>query len=144
MRLVLLAFEDNDTADAFVKAIKDNQVIIGQTEDEDGAQVLRYKDIGPDVTAEAMWAAPTKLCTCHPPYALPNKLAKAGSGLNCFSGRSKKFGWLLCTKCMKPHGFQTIHPKNLLGPEVEDLQDRKFVLGFEAKKTGVRDDVEPA
>jgi len=135
VRLVLIAVEDNDEADAFVEAVRQGNVLFAFEKDNgNGTGEYGYKSLE-RVTVEAMWQAPTKMCECHPPYVLPNALAKQGTGLTCVArGRSKKYGWLLCTLCMKPHGFQTIHPKNLLGPEEEDLKDRKFVLGFRTDK----------
>ena len=139
MRLVLIAIEDNDEADAFVEAVNSEGVLFSKPESDiivDGQTVSEISWHNLErVAVEAMWQAPTKMCECHPPHVLPNALAKQGTGLTCVAkGRSKKYGWLLCTLCMKPHGFQTIHPKNLLGPEEEDLKDRKFVLGFRTDK----------
>jgi hypothetical protein len=133
-RFVMIAIPDNADAQAFVDAINRGDVIIGFNKDEG---ILNREDTytyGPlKGEAVAMWADPTKLCECHPPWQLPNH-KEPGSGLQCTTARSVNYGWQVCTKCSKPHHFQFQHPRNLLVPG-ETPSNRTYCLGFRADRS---------
>lgn len=109
-RFVMVQFDDNDEADNFVKSVGEN-VVAGNPE------------------VKAVWAMPTMLCECHPPWLLPNRKDKYQS--YCDPVRSKTYGWLVCPKCAKPHPYQVQHPKNLLDGD-KPTSERIWYLGFRA------------
>lgn len=139
-RFVMLRIPDNTDAEAFVNAIRANHIFYGTPAQEGDAfePEMTYHNLDVAAEAVAMWADPTKLCECHPPWARPMPMAK-GLGLSCNPAKSAKFGWLVCTNmvdgkmCAKPHGFQFQHPKNLLVPD-ETPQTRLYCLGFRADR----------
>jgi hypothetical protein len=132
----MLRFEDNKEADAFVAAIKTSTAFYGYEVNDGGLSdpndTIRYA--GTEAEAIAMWADPTKLCECHPPWKLPNPIAKGEPGLQCSPVRSLNYGWLVCPQCKKPHPHQFQHPRNLLNPE-ETPSNRTYCLGFRADRT---------
>lgn len=137
-RFVMLRFEDNKDADAFVESIKGKTVFHSVTDDASRFDVENgfeagFKYVMTSAEATAMWADPTKLCECHPPWVLPNAKNPA-QGLQCQPVRSVNYGWLVCSQCKKPHHFQTQHPKNLLVPD-ETYSNRKYYLGFKADRS---------
>jgi hypothetical protein len=134
-RFVMLAIPDNADATAFVNAIKANHIFYGVPAKEDDAFEPEMTYHALDVAAEAvaMWADPTKLCECHPPWKLPNAKEPA-AGLQCNAARSVNYGWLVCMQCNKPHPHQYQHPKNLLVPD-ETPSTRTYVLGFKADRS---------
>lgn len=134
-RFVMLRFEDNAEADAFVEAVQGGTVMHSlPSSTAEGEYEIKMTD----AEATAMWADPTKMCECHPPWKLPNPMHKE-QGLQCNPARSAKFGWLVCTNvvdgkmCAKPHPHQFQHPKNLLTPD-ETPQTRLYCLGFRADR----------
>lgn len=142
-RFVMLRIEDNAEAEAFVESVKAQYVFYGvpvSPTEEEAAQHIGEGHSFRDLHAEAvaLWADPTKLCQCHPPYARPMPMAK-GLGLSCSPVKSATYGWLVCTNmvdgkmCAKPHGFQFQHPKNLLVPN-ETKETRLYCLGFRADR----------
>lgn len=135
-RFVMISIPDNADAEAFVNAIKANHIFYGVPAKEDDAFEPEMSYHALDVAAEAvaLWADPTKMCECHPPWKLPNPLAKGDPGLQCNPARSLKYGWLVCPQpgCSKPHPHQVQHPKNLLeGPD----DPRLYYLGFRADRS---------
>jgi hypothetical protein len=139
----MIRFEDNAEADTFVEAVRAHRTFHGKlvtpTEEETAQGIgdgFSYADTNAE--AIAMWADPTKMCECHPPWKLPNPMHKE-QGLQCNPARSAKFGWLVCTNvvdgkvCAKPHPHQFQHPKNLLNPD-ETSQTRLYCLGFRADR----------
>lgn len=136
-RFVMLRIEDNAEAENFVKAIQDGYIMYSKPHPTLEGEVSINKPTT-EWEATAMWADPTKMCECHPPWKLPNPMHKE-LGLQCSPARSAKFGWLVCTNtidgkmCAKPHPHQFQHPKNLLTPN-ETPQTRLYCLGFRADR----------
>lgn len=136
-RFVMISIPDNKDADAFVAAVSRGDVILGFSQSEG---ILSREDTytyGPlKGEAVALWADPTKLCECHPPWKLPNRLddKKGNLGLHCDPVRSQNYGWLVCSQCHKPHPHQHQHPKNLLVPD-ETPSTRTYCLGFKADRS---------
>jgi len=134
-RFVMIRFEDNAEADTFVEAARGGTVMHSvPSQAAEGEYEIKMSN----AEAIAMWADPTKMCECHPPWKLPNPMHKE-QGLQCNPARSAKFGWLVCTNvvdgkvCAKPHPHQFQHPKNLLNPD-ETPQTRLYCLGFRADR----------
>lgn len=131
-RFVMISIPDNKDAQAFVEAVQNGEIVhsFKQT-NEDGSSSFGYRPLKAE--AVALWADPTKLCECHPPWKLSN--AKEPSvGLQCNPVRSMNYGWLVCSQCNKPHPHQVQHPKNLLNPD-ETPQTRDYYLGFKADRS---------
>lgn len=137
-RFVMLRFEDNKEADAFVKSAQDKTVFHGVVAEPSRDDVANgfsesFKYVTTAAEAVALWADPTKLCACHPPWKLPNH-KEPSAGLQCNAVRSANYGWLVCGQCSKPHPHQFQHPKNLLVPD-ETPQTRDYCLGFRADRS---------
>jgi hypothetical protein len=131
-RFVLLRIEDNDHANDFVHALKHGDIIFS-SKVPDTENDIRYVSLTAEPTA--MYADPTKLCECHKSYERPNR-KEPMAGLNCGLVMSANYGWTLCPKCNKPHGFQVQHPKNLLVPG-ETPKTRQYYLGFKADRSQI-------
>jgi hypothetical protein len=131
-RFVLIAIPDNVEAAAFAEAVKNGYVMYSKPHPTLEGEVSVVK---PTTywEAVALWADPTKLCACHPPWKLPNH-KEPSAGLQCNAVRSANYGWLVCGQCSKPHPHQFQHPKNLLVPD-ETPQTRDYCLGFKADRS---------
>jgi len=136
-RFVLISIPDNEEAEAFVAAMQGGHILYSRPHPtlEDQVSVVKPRT---EWSAEALWADPTKMCECHPPWKLPNPIAKGSPGLQCSPGRSAKYGWLLCPQCNMPHPHQFQHPKNLLDPN-ETAQSRKYCLGFRSDRSAFQE-----
>lgn len=99
-KYVLIAFEDDATADTFVEATQENGLVVGE-----GPNVFTH--MTPEV--RAVYKMPTIFCTCT--------VGKGGRGFT----RGKKWGWWVHSTCGKPtqawargeHWFQALG-RNLL------------------------------
>jgi hypothetical protein len=131
-RFVMISIPDNKEADAFVAALQDGYVMYSKPHPTLENEVSINKP-ETEWQAVALWADPTKLCECHPPWKLPNAKEPA-VGLQCNAARSVNYGWLVCMQCNKPHPHQYQHPKNLLAPD-ETPSTRTYVLGFKADRS---------
>jgi hypothetical protein len=115
-RLILISIPDNVDAEDFMNAVKANQVIVGQQEEEEGANVWRYKELlGAKV--EALFALPTKFCEC-PDYAGTSTPTKA-------------FRWMVHAKCAKPRKGANQNPRDLLRPDARP-GEVPYYIGFRA------------
>jgi hypothetical protein len=132
-RFVMISIPDNAEADAFVAAMREGYIMYSTPHPKLEGEVGIRKPTT-EWTAVAVWADPTKLCECHKSWERPNPIAKAGqSGLRCEPVKSQNYGWLVCSLCRKPHGFQVQHPRNLL-VENERPETRPYYLGFRADR----------
>lgn len=81
-KYILLAFDDNDKAEAFVTACQDTG-ILGVVSNEDASM----RHFAP--TVRAVYQMPTKFCDCT-------------EGKNKKFSRGKKYGWWVHAACGKP------------------------------------------
>lgn len=98
-RYVILRFEDNGQAEAFIKSVQQNDVFFSH-KNEDGTGSYGYID---KVRPVGLFAGPTLYCEC-PPHSETD-------------ARSQKYGWWVHRKCSKPRRGNWQHPHNLLDPE---------------------------
>jgi hypothetical protein len=132
-RFVLVSIPDNADAEAFVAAMGEGYIMYSKPHPTLEGEVSINKPTS-EWKVEALWADPTKLCECHPPWQLPNPIGKGATGLTCNPARSSRYGWLVCPQCSKPHPHQFQHPKNLLDPN-ETPASRTYCLGFRADRS---------
>lgn len=81
-RLVVLEFPDNEDAEAFVYGIDAGAIGPGPA----GVQVA------------AVYARPTKFCTCTTGFGMKQKQGKMAGGFT----RTRKYGWWVHAVCGKP------------------------------------------
>jgi hypothetical protein len=111
-RYVLLRFDDDDQADHFVEAIKQNDVFFSH-KNPDGTGNYGYIT---GVQPVGVFQSPTKFCDCE------NKLAP--------SVRSKKYGWWVHPHCRKPKAGISQQPKNLLYPDGYRVHKQEVFLNM--------------
>jgi len=134
-RFVLISIPDNEEADNFVRALGGNEVFVAHLVPGEGeTPEVAYRPM-PDAKVESVWAKPTMMCECHGTMNLGPRLKEKGLS-PCTPVRSKKFGWLVCPQCAKPHAHQVQHPKDLLRPDAT-AQERVYYLGFRADQRPV-------
>lgn len=131
-RFVMISIPDNAEAAAFVEALQGGTVLYSKPHPTLEGEVSINKPTT-EWEAVALWADPTKLCECHPPWRLPNH-KEPSAGLQCNIAKSVNYGWLVCTQCNKPHPHQVQHPKNLLNAG-ETPETRTYYLGFKADRS---------
>lgn len=109
-KYVLIAFEDDSAADAFVAALPQTGVFFDHNA---GAEGGVYGYVDPAKTfVRAIWKKPTVFCEC-----MDSKPYPKDRGL----GRGEKWKWYACTKCARAtagwaagEGFFTALGRNLL------------------------------
>lgn len=122
MRFVMVEIPDNEEADQFVDAIKRGDLLISFSKDNgNGTGEYGYKS-PTGAKVQAVFAVPTQFCSC--PTAQRE-------------GKSKKYGWYVCTKCMKPRPGSMQHPYNLTELH-KDPKEWVYYLGFRADRQGWR------
>lgn len=129
-KYVLISIPDNAVADAFVQALKDDNVLFATpSTDEDRESIfqeVKWDNLEGQVI-EAIWQKPTLYCECPIRYT---------------EGKSKKYGWYVCTNCSKPRKGSMQHPYDLSRPGVPP-QEIPYYLGFRADGRGWRIPKEP-
>lgn len=133
-RFVVVQIPDNEEADAFVKAIENDNLIFGTVVGQievDGRMVdeVKYDSPNSEWKVPQVYAVPTKFCDC-PDY-------------NGKSVKSSRYGWYVHAKCAKPRPTALQHPFNLVemgqnGGQWVDPRDRVYYMGFRANLQGWR------
>jgi hypothetical protein len=119
-RFVMIQIDDNDEADAFVKAIGAYNVIYGTASNDADVTEISYKELIASI--KAIWAVPTKFCECpdYPGVSVP----------------SQKYRWMVHAKCGKPAKGAMMHPRDLSLPEDTPSNEIPFYLGMRADQRG--------
>lgn len=110
MRLVLLQFDDNAAAEAYVASLANGGKVFASVPISDEGE---YRVVEADMSLRGFFAQPTRMCECGPSKFL-------------LAGRSDKFGWYVCRNCKRAKPHTTHLLKNLLKPgivRVEDIND---------------------
>jgi hypothetical protein len=119
-RLILIEIPDNADADAFVEAIKNENVLFAKPVDGAEAEVtmveLSWHDLE-NAKVEAVWAKPTQFCECDD-YA----------GV---SAPTSKFRWMVHAKCAKPRRGANQNPRDLTRPDAKP-GEVPYYIGFRA------------
>jgi hypothetical protein len=112
-RVIVLSFEDNESAEMFAKALLREGPTAGRP------------FVPPSAKIEAMIARPT--AGCRGPHRIPGKI-KSEHGFS----RTKRFGWFVCGQCKKPaQAVVDRFIENMLGGSNDLLPE---VLGSEPKQ----------
>jgi len=117
-RYLLIEISDNDDADAFVEALRVQNILFGKkSQAEEGELSWNHLE---GAKPSAMWGKPTLFCEC------PDSVGSA---------KTAKMGWYVHPACARPRKGQHQTPKDLLHPELEP-QQRPFYLHFYADGRG--------
>lgn len=122
MRFVVVEIPDNEEADQFVAAVERGDVLFGFEKDNgDGTGEYGYKGLA-GARVPQVYAVPTMFCECDKTHP---------------EGRSKKYGWYVCTSCSRPRKGSMQHPFNLLERD-KPATERAYYMGFRADRRGWR------
>lgn len=121
MRFVVVQIEDNDEADAFISAIRQRNILFARPI--------------PTEEREYSWQPPTSEWEVPQVYAVPTLFCECP--LRHPEGRSKKFGWYVCTKCSKPRRGSMQHPYNLVDHD-KPASEWRYYMGFRSDRQGWR------
>lgn len=128
-RYVMLSFDHNDEAEAFIKAVQRKDGVI-YSKPLEGAE-FQYMPLPENVFVRGVWAKPTSFCP----------------GLSCTGNkgftRGQKFGWWVCATCKKPRkGWADGDPWYVaLGNNLLPVSEQapEFRLGMPGKPPTVAD-----
>lgn len=131
-RVVILSFDDNDAAEAFIEKTLD-----AQEDRYEGIPMAISSIVVAHATIEALVARPTVSCRCN----IVGKSNRSANGRNKFNAlhehwhRTDKFGWYIHERCKRPNFFvvrdfiknMLVSSGNNLLPALKEKRDAEVV-----------------
>jgi hypothetical protein len=119
-RLILISIPDNDEADKFIQAIKDDNVLRAvEVRDEfsrEGHPEVEWNSLD-GAKVEAVWGLPTLFCECD--------------DYNGTSAPTQKMRWMVHAKCARPRKGAMQNPRDLTRIDMPAGQV-PYYIGFRA------------